>query len=145
MHPFNAFCCYAGFGTIVALVSFLFMSPGSVHFPSEASVAGVFGKMTAGSHAGNSAEDVSVPTIVKFGAPWCGPCREVDVELQKLERSFAEKVQIIQINVDQRPDLVKKCRVERIPHLFLYVNDKAVKEFQGFLTESELVAWAGLK
>lgn len=108
-------------------------------------MAGVFGNMTAGSHAGNSAEDVSVRTIVKFGAPWCGPCREVDVELHKLERSFGEKVQVRRINVDQRPDLVKKCSVERIPHLFLYVNDKAVKEFQGFLTESELVAWAGLK
>ena len=117
MHPFNA-CCYAGFGTIVALVSFLVISSGPVDLPSEASVAGGFRKMTSESHAGNSADHVSIPTILKFGAPWCGPCREVDVELQKLERSFAEKVQVIQINGEQRPDSVNKVQGRAHPPPF---------------------------
>ncbi len=85
----------------------------------------------------------SVPVLVKIGALWSGPCRENDIEGQMREGSFGEKVEVVQINVEERPSLVRKCGVERILHWFLFGAEKQMQEFQGLLKKLELVSWAG--
>lgn len=145
MHPFNSFCLYAGFATLVGFVAFFVLSGNSGLPESEANQSLASTSAAVLGETIENAEATKGPVIVKFGASWCGPCREIDVELKKLERSHRQKVKVVQINVDERPDLVEKCGIEQIPHLFLYVDSKPVKQYQGVLTKPELEAWVGLK
>ncbi len=86
---------------------------------------------------GLAAEDL---VLVKFGANWCGPCREVEKELDSLD---AEKlgVKIVKIDVDERPELSQQFNVRGIPHLMLVRNGKTLQERTGYHSADELSRW----
>lgn len=75
--------------------------------------------------------------LVKFGAPWCGPCREVDQELDKLEASNGAQVQIVRINVDNEPELADQYSVSAIPMLLLFKGGEQIKEWRGYTDAGE--------
>src|SRR5205823_10210413 len=54
------------------------------------------------------AEDSKVPVIVDLWAPWCGPCRMVSPALENLARTFAGRVKLVKVNVDQAPGLARR-------------------------------------
>jgi thioredoxin len=78
--------------------------------------------------------------LVKFGAPWCGPCRMVEKELDSLD---AEKlgVKIVKIDTDENQQLARANNVNGIPHLMLVRNGKTLSEVTGFLDSKELESW----
>ncbi|MDA8745653.1 thioredoxin family protein [Rubripirellula amarantea] len=97
-----------------------------------------------------TAEDISELTggisedrlvLAKFGAPWCGPCRQVDAELDKLEKSDGQQVHVIKIDVDDAPELSAKFGVQSIPHMFLISGDQVVDQTVGYLSHSKLQSW----
>lgn len=70
--------------------------------------------------------------LAKFGAPWCGPCKEVDVELDKLEATNGDKLTVVRINVDDEPGLAEDYAVSAIPALFLFKDGKQVNDWVGY-------------
>lgn len=84
----------------------------------------------------------SAPELVlmKFGAPWCGPCRMIDKELDKLEQSNLP-VKIQKINVDDRPDMAREYKVRSIPRLVLLQNGEKVGDLVGYKSAEELTDW----
>jgi len=78
--------------------------------------------------------------LVKFGAPWCGPCREVDKELDKLEAANGDQLQVVRINVDNEPKLADQYSVSAIPMLLLFKAGQPVEEWRGFKEASEFQA-----
>ena len=75
--------------------------------------------------------------LAKFGAPWCGPCKEVDVELDKLEATNGDKLTVVRVNVDDEPGLAEDYDVSVIPAIFLFKDGKQVNEW-GIADASEL-------
>jgi len=76
--------------------------------------------------------------LVKFGAPWCGPCRMVDAELDKLD---ARGVRVVRINVDQHPELARHYRVSSIPRIFLCSHGVTVADRVGYADQQQLKSW----
>lgn len=84
------------------------------------------------------------PVIVKFGADWCPPCRYVEAELDKLATTYGDRVRVVKVDVDARPDLAQHYRVRGIPHIILFEYGKQTSEFKGAKNAEDIARWAGL-
>ncbi len=78
--------------------------------------------------------------LIKFGATWCGPCRDVEKQLDTLD---SEKlgVKIVKVDTDERTDLSKKYQIDSIPHLMLVRGGKSLSEMRGSQSASQLTQW----
>lgn len=94
------------------------------------------GEYDLGGASGSAPELV----LMKFGAPWCGPCRMIDKELHKLERSGLP-VEIRKFNVDDRPVLARRYEVRSIPRLVLLQNGQKIGDLVGYRSAEELTDW----
>jgi thioredoxin 1 len=68
--------------------------------------------------------------VVDFYAPWCGPCKKLTTELEKMVKSndkinkYEHKIHFIKVNVDNFPDLAEKFNIDSIPFVCFYKNGK---------------------
>ena len=80
----------------------------------------------------------TVPVIVDFWAPWCGPCKQLTPALEKVVKQANGKVRLVKINVDENQQLAGQMRVQSIPAVFAFVNGQPVDGFMGALPESQI-------
>ena len=74
--------------------------------------------------------------LIDFYADWCGPCRMLLPNLEKLESD--KNITIKKVNVDNSHDLSKKYGVMSIPTLILFSKGKELKKNTGYLSYEEL-------
>lgn len=80
----------------------------------------------------------SLPVIVDFWAPWCGPCRMVAPTLDKLAKEHAGKLVIAKVNTDEHAQWAQTFRVQGIPTMLFVANGKVVHQQVGALPEKAL-------
>ncbi|CAB3775821.1 Chaperedoxin [Paraburkholderia caffeinitolerans] len=78
------------------------------------------------------------PVLVDFWAPWCGPCKTLGPLLEKLEAEYAGKWKLVKVNVDENQELAAHFQVRSIPHVVAFVDQQAVDQFIGMLSEGQL-------
>ncbi len=68
-----------------------------------------------------------IPVVLDFWAPWCGPCRSIGPILDELAQTYAGRVKVAKINVDEEPAIAGAFQVKGIP-LVVAVKDRAIVE-----------------
>ena len=80
----------------------------------------------------------TIPVVVDFWAPWCGPCKMVAPTLDKLAKELTGKVLIAKVNTDENPDWAMRYGVQGIPTMLFIANGKIVHRKVGALPEPAL-------
>jgi thioredoxin 1 len=77
--------------------------------------------------------------VVKFWAPWCGPCKVYDVEYKKASEAIGDRAEFTSINVDEDQALASQCLVMSVPTTVIIVNNVPVSSLVGFQRSQEVV------
>jgi len=80
----------------------------------------------------------TIPAIVDFWAPWCGPCRMVAPTLEKLAKEYAGKLLVAKVNTDENPEWAMRYGVQGIPTMLFVAGGKIVNRQVGALPETKL-------
>jgi thioredoxin 2 len=73
----------------------------------------------------------SVPVIVDYWAPWCGPCRFVAPELEKVARRQAGQLLVVKVNTDEVVELGSRYGIRSIPTLAVFSGGREVGRSAG--------------
>jgi thioredoxin 2 len=84
----------------------------------------------------------ALPVLVDYWAPWCGPCRMVAPELEKVAARQSGKLLVIKVNTDELSDLSQRFNIRSIPTLAVFANGREVARASGARQASDIEAWA---
>ena len=80
----------------------------------------------------------TVPVIVDFWAPWCGPCKTLGPMLEDAVRAVKGAVKMVKVNADECQALTGQLKIQSLPTVYAFFEGKPVDGFQGAVPQSEI-------
>jgi thioredoxin 1 len=82
----------------------------------------------------------SVPVVVDFWAPWCGPCKAIAPILEELAEEMGDAVKICKVNVDNNSEVAGKYEIRAIPTILIFKDGKVSETVVGLTSKEDLKA-----
>jgi len=81
----------------------------------------------------------SVPVLIDFWAPWCGPCKAISPIIDEVAKDYAGKLKVVKLNVDDNPETAARYGVRGIPNLLIIKNGQVKDQIVGAVPKTHLV------
>lgn len=88
--------------------------------------------------------DSPLPVLVDFWADWCGPCRMVAPELEKIAHQKGDRVVIAKVDTDALSAVASRFEIRSIPTLILFRQGREAQRISGAMPAAAIVARLGL-
>jgi thioredoxin 1 len=89
----------------------------------------------------NEVTNSTIPVVVDFWAPWCGPCKMMAPVLDQIANEYAGKVKFVKVNVDEAQKIAASHSVNSVPTLIVVKNGEAVAQQVGFSGPKAFKQW----
>ena len=73
----------------------------------------------------------TIPVLVDFWAPWCGPCKAISPSVDALATEMAEQLKVVKVNVDEAQEIAGRFGIISIPTLLLIKGGEVVETLRG--------------
>ena len=81
----------------------------------------------------------SIPVLIDFWAPWCGPCKAIAPIVDELAKDYAGKLKVVKLNVDDNPETPARYGVRGIPNLLIIRDGQVKDQIVGAVPKGHLV------
>lgn len=100
--------------------------------PIEITAAAAFNALTSKS---------SLPVFIDFWAPWCGPCKMVAPEVEKLASLANGQFVVAKMNTDEVQQIAREYQISSIPTMALFHNGRELQRISGARPAASLLAF----
>jgi thioredoxin 1 len=76
--------------------------------------------------------------LVDFWAEWCGPCKMIAPLLDEMAETYADRMTIAKLNIDENPNTPNKYGIRSIPTLMLFKDGAVQAQKLGAMSKSQL-------